>query len=244
MIKKITKPLLLLSIFLLTILAGSPILASSGSGEAAAVAPVPRSFNKKELATLQEHRDFAYIHADLDSDTWWDRFKRWFNSRLAMLFNTGKTTGMVLKVVFYLACGAIVVYALLKLMGIDTSSLFTRKSATAIRATQMAEEDIYAIDLEALLAEALQQKEYRKATRFLYLLALKSLSDKELINWQPGKTNREYYTELANHPSEAAFKQLGYYFEYTWYGNFMVSEASFSQIRDTAASLQKQIKAL
>ncbi len=244
MIEKITKLLFLASFFLLTVLAPSPLCGASGNEGAITATPAARSFNKKELTVFKAQKDFAYIYTDLDSDTWWDRLKRWFNKQLYELLNPGTTMGLVMRIVFYLACGAIVVYALLKLMGIDTNSLFSRNGTSVKRKQHPADENIHVINLETMLAEALQQQEYRKATRVLYLMALKSLSEKELIHWQPGKTNHEYYRELGNHPSEVHFKQLGYYFEYTWYGNFTVSEVSYQQISQIAESLQKQIKAL
>mgnify|MGYP000344738899 CR=1 FL=1 len=51
-------------------------------------------------------------------------------------------------------------------------------------------------DLEALLNEAITNKEYKIAIRFYYLLILKKLTETNVIDWKQEKTNEDYIREI------------------------------------------------
>jgi len=81
------------------------------------------------------------------------------------------------------------------------------------------EEDIREMDLEGMLSEALETANYKLAIRAQFLILLKKLTDKELIDWSIEKTNRDYIRELSKHPSIETFKQVTLGFELAWYGD-------------------------
>ena len=87
------------------------------------------------------------------------------------------------------------------------------------------------MDFEALIAEAIDQKEHKKAIRLYYLYALKKLADQDLIHWKPGKTNLEYQQELGSPEIRPYFGDLSYYFDYAWYGDFPVSQSLFEKVK-------------
>ena len=66
----------------------------------------------------------------------------------------------------------------------------------------------------------------------MFLFALKKLADAHLIKWIPGKTNDEYLFELRQHASRSNLQDLRYYFEYSWYGHFEVTEQTYQHIKD------------
>lgn len=89
------------------------------------------------------------------------------------------------------------------------------------------DEDIHSIDFTDEIELAIQQRNYRKATRLFYLRSLKLLSDADEIEWKINKTNTEYSREIKNKQRRADFDSLSLRFEYIWYGEFEVSEETY-----------------
>lgn len=93
-------------------------------------------------------------------------------------------------------------------------------------------ENIHEIDFTGDIQRAIDLKDYRLAVRLLYLRTLKDLTDRNLIDWQPNKTNRSYLREIIGKPElHAPFNSLTQQFEYIWYGDFPVNEGSFELIK-------------
>jgi hypothetical protein len=74
----------------------------------------------------------------------------------------------------------------------------------------------------------------------LYLQNLKILTDKDLIAWQPNKTNRDYQYELI--PAlQQTFKHITDVFEYAWYGQLHVSANDFAELKEDVLNFQKRL---
>ena len=56
---------------------------------------------------------------------------------------------------------------------------------------------------------------------------LKSLSDKNIIEWDIEKTNLDYQREIQNTEIKKNFRFLSYVYEYSWYGEFELTEDDF-----------------
>lgn len=97
--------------------------------------------------------------------------------------------------------------------------------------TQTVAEHIHEFDLEALLKQAIERKEYSVATRLYYLLAIKTLSEKKLINWKKDKTNRNYLNELSGTAHRNPFRELTNIFERVWYGEVPIEAKAFGAIQ-------------
>jgi hypothetical protein len=102
-------------------------------------------------------------------------------------------------------------------------------------------ENIHELDFNTLLDEAVQQQDYRRAIRLYYLHTLKQLTDRELIHWQPGKTNRSYIRELQAKALRTDFEKITALFEYVWYGGSRVTEAHFSATRQAFVAFNQLI---
>jgi Domain of unknown function (DUF4129) len=93
-------------------------------------------------------------------------------------------------------------------------------------------ENIHELNFADLIEQAVEQRNYRLAVRLYYLKTLKQLTDKNLIDWQPTKTNRSYLRELAVSPLSTDFEEITQQFEYVWYGDFPVSEPIFEELKE------------
>lgn len=92
------------------------------------------------------------------------------------------------------------------------------------------EQDIQVIDYSGLLEEAIANRNYRLAIRYLYIMTLQKLQNADLIQWHKEKTNRDYYYELP-HDYQPAFNDILRIYEYVWYGEFDASESLLGKMR-------------
>ncbi len=93
-----------------------------------------------------------------------------------------------------------------------------------------------------LIAQALEQKDYRGAVRYYYLFILKELSERELIDYEFDKTNADYLQELIATQLKQGFQRVTKLYDYIWYGNFSVTESDYRKAESTFVQLEKNIQ--
>lgn len=200
-----------------------------------------RSFSEEKLAELEQDERLKYPKAKVE-DSWWTKFKAWFFMKLAELFSGASRNGL-LEIIVYFLCAGLGAYLIFRFLDIDPTSFMKRSSANSMAGMRSGlAEDIHAVDFEKEIAAAVQQQEYKKAIRLLYLASLKQLTDSGLLHWEPGKTNSEYQRELRTTRFTAHFSSLGYYFEYAWYGDFPVNEQLYQQVARTYHQFKEQLE--
>ncbi|MNE27941.1 hypothetical protein D3C80_1213650 [compost metagenome] len=57
------------------------------------------------------------------------------------------------------------------------------------------------------------------------------MSEKHLIVWDVEKTNTDYLYELQNQSQKEDFAYLSYLYNYIWYGEFELDEATFEKAK-------------
>jgi hypothetical protein len=190
-----------------------------------------RKFDEAAVKKYSEQKEFIYDDVAPQSLSLWDRFWRWVWRLINSLFSGG-ITGSIIKYILIAVVIALVVFVVIKLIGLDYKFL-TGKSKTVAIPFEESLENIHEIDFDEQIDLALQSGNYRLAVRLLYLKTLKQLSDKELINWQPEKTNQAYVLELENENYKQEFNTLTNQFEYIWYGEFFIDKRSFEPINQS-----------
>lgn len=88
-------------------------------------------------------------------------------------------------------------------------------------------EDINEIDTRPTYDYALNTGDYRLAIRMQFIKVLQILSEKELISWEPNKTNRDYKIELFGKALYKNFEYLSYVYDNAWYGNKDITKDIF-----------------
>jgi len=147
-----------------------------------------------------------------------------------------------LEYIVYGLLGLIVLYLLIKfLLQNSVSSVFKTDDKT-IAGFSYVEENIEQIDFDKLINNALKETNYRLATRYLYLKSLKSLANKKTIEWHFDKTNSDYLNEINDSKLKGLFKRVSYIYDYVWYGEFPIDEASFNKNKDDFNQLIKTAK--
>ena len=107
---------------------------------------------------------------------------------------------------------------------------------------EIEEDNIYGIDFDVAIREALERKDYREAVRLKYLQTLKILTENGRIDWQLHKTPTQYTYEC----SDEDFLRMTRHFLRIRYGNFEATPeiyedmaAAYSSLFTLHSSLQK-----
>lgn len=139
---------------------------------------------------------------------------------------------------------AIIVFLLLLAWHLkENNLLFFRKKPAVIQSAPQEEllKDIFSIEYEAAIKDALCNNNYRLAIRLHYLQLLKKLSEKGMIQYQPDKTNFDYMLQVRQTPHYPEFSGLTRQYEYSWYGLFPISRAQYDQVDQLFTNFHKKI---
>ncbi|TYB77113.1 hypothetical protein [Bizionia myxarmorum] len=138
-----------------------------------------------------------------------------------------------------LALGAL--YLIIKfLLAAPMNAVFKTEEKT-MDAFSYIEENIQQVDFDNLIKSALDETNYRLATRYLYLKSLKSLTNKNIIDWHYDKTNSDYLNEISDDGIKQLFKRISYIYDYVWYGEFSIDETAFNKNQADFLTLNKRI---
>jgi hypothetical protein len=209
-----------------------------------------RTFDRNALAAYRKQPEFKYAEVD-ETPSWWTQFWRAFWNWVSHVFDFLKTKNhqsgffrTLLTMLEYLAIlagvGALV-FIILRIAGVDVMNIFRHKPASANLSYNESEENIHEINFDPEIENAVSQNNFRLAVRLLYLKSLKQLSDANMINWQPEKTNSTYINEINEIEQRQAFKLLTRQFEYVWYGEFQIDAAVFNNISTLFQQFKKRI---
>lgn len=176
-------------------------------------------------------KEFVYDHIAPEGESLWSRFWRWFWEWLNSISSGGSTqTYDLLKYFSLLVLATLVVLLVMKFIGLDLKIFSKKSKAVAVPYTESSD-NIHEISFQDEIEKAISAGNYRLAVRLFYLQSLKLLSDKDLIDWQPEKTNQAYLDELHHTDQQQQFVVLTRQFEYIWYGEFLIDQESFKRVR-------------
>ncbi|GAB3818024.1 DUF4129 domain-containing protein [Pontibacter rugosus] len=221
---------------------GTAAHAQSQDSVPAASQPIQvRLPDQKKLETLRADKDFQYYEQVQTGSTFWERLWYRVKNWLREVFYKGKASGIWEYVIYALIIGAIV-FIVVKMHNVDAGGLFGKKAVSSGTPYDVFEENIHELDLQALIEEAVVQRDFRKAIRLHYLQSLKQLTDAGLIDWKPGKTNRSYINEIHQPDTRKEFELLTSMFEYVWYGGAALGEAHFTTARAEFHQFNQHVK--
>jgi hypothetical protein len=143
---------------------------------------------------------------------------------------------------FIIALVAAVLYLIFILLNEGSGQWFHRHRNTSLKEYQTFNvETANPNDFKQLIHNAEKNNDYRLAIRYYYLLVLKSLSLKNIIDIEDDKTNVEYLNEISNNDLNRAFSKVLYVYNYTWYGEFSINTQQYHIARNNFQSLIKKI---
>jgi len=202
------------------------------------------------LDELRGQHDFDYLErpvprAEQQTDNawtrFWSRFFRWLRHQFSWL-GEYSYDGFWRWLIYGLLTAA-VVFVVLQLLQVDLSRVLGRAPRRAALDYETLSENIHELDFPAQLRAAEEAGNLRLAVRLGYLALLKQLTDRNLIAWQPDKTNHAYLRELASQrPAlRPPFAEATRQFEYVWYGELPLTPALYAEVRAAQVALGRQL---
>lgn len=184
------------------------------------------------MSTMENYAndsDFQYEGTPVNPESFRDRLLVFIFRMLNLLF--GNPVGyFIIRVILYATIGALVIVLINQLIGGNLINIFNKKNSRESFSLNINEEELENMDLQSLLDDALTQSNFSSATRYLYLITLKMLHERNLITWGIEKTNIDYENELKGHPISSIFNSLTSYYEFVEYGDFSIDKVGYKDV--------------
>ncbi len=200
-----------------------------------------RSFDKTVLEKLRKDGDFDYRQPPTVAESIWDRFLMWLDQLFGWILRSAVGTNWGRVFMYALGIGVLIIIIMMVLK-VDALRVFYSGADKGALNYQTFQENIHEMNFEKLIQESLDKKEYRNSIRLTFLFALKLLSDKQHVDWRPGKTNHDYLEELKKDELKIGFNELSFYFDYAWYGEFTVNEAMYQRVLTIFDNWRKKVE--
>jgi len=209
---------------------------------------VKKQFDENRINDYKNDASFDYS-IDTVSPSLYEQISEWFNrvfkKILSWFFDDIEAPlGFLmsfLNILPYLIA-VFVLYLIIKFfLKVDSRNILLGKSNKEIVNVQVDEELLHSKDLPKLIRLALEDKNYRLATRFQYVLLLQQLSNKELIVWEQQKTNEDYCKELQHKNIHIEFDAITRFYDFVWYGNFIINEEEYSKGMKNIQQIESKI---
>lgn len=200
-----------------------------------------RKFSQSEVEKLKADPDLIYTQPPTVAETLWDRFLQWLGWLIDSLFGKATTTDLG-RLLMYTIAIILTIVVIMMLLKVNAFRVFYSGADQGKQGYQVFHENIHEMNFDTLIQEATEKKEYRLATRLVFLYALKILSDKHLIDFSAGKTNHDYVEELQKGEIKTGLNELSFYFDYAWYGNFSISAEQFQKVKNTFTFWKEKLK--
>lgn len=205
---------------ILLAIAGRPDTLSVDSAVVADFKADPDFNYTRDIASASTYKDDSFI----------DYFFRWieriFDSVIPQS-TEGKTIWLIIAIM--------IIAGIIAYMFINKVGFFAGRGDDAI--DYEVADDIYSIDFDSRINEALRQRNYRQATRLTYLKTLRWLADNRRIDWALFKTPLQYTREETN----PRLLEMTNEFLRIRYGNFDATEQSYLDMHRNSEQLIDEI---
>ena len=199
---------------------------------------------KEDLSQKYQGNEFEYESSlEGESENFIARALRWVLNKIAETFgfDMDPATYEIVEFIFYGILIIFALYIIVRLLVGNKATAFFSKTSSKLAPLNIKEEHIESVDLEQFIKDALAQKNYRLAIRYMYLKALKELSFHNFISWHFDKTNLDYYREIESPQLKDNFKKVSYLYDYVWYGEFDIDEQGFANAQQDFERFTKNL---
>ncbi len=184
-------------------------------------AVVIKAPTKSQENKVLNNSDLTYKHATSDGRSLLDDFFAWLSETLF-----GQSDGSKIHSVRNVVMWTVFIIALIVAIWILRKSGFVTLLKQRTKKTQFnfseLTEDLNNINFKERIDKAEEEKDYRLATRWLFLNLLFVYDKQKLIAFEPYKTNIDYSYEIKNSGKRNSFSKLCKIYDYVWYGEYNI----------------------
>jgi len=135
----------------------------------------------------------------------------------------------------------IIIYFILKKYGWGIPLLNEEKSAKKQVLFSDIDKPLGQYDFDKIIKDFIEKKDFRMATRWLFIFLLFELEKKQHIRFEPQKTINDLKFEVKNKSYFQRFAEICLIFEYVWYGKFDLDDNSFHSIKNKIMELKDEL---
>ncbi|MBN2166401.1 MAG: hypothetical protein JW717_09010 [Marinilabiliaceae bacterium] len=196
-------------------------------------------YRKPSADTIKYYQslsEYQYEPVPKSNYSLWDKFLDWLRQHFRIRTDSNiDWVKLMLIILAAITFTVIIIY----LFGIKINGLllFSRKINKQQIETTSQTDDINDNRLNQYLENHIRNNNYREATRILYLICLRELDSNNLIKWDISKTNRDYFYEISHVGIKEKFRNIVRFYEYVWYGQFMIDVNGFNDMQNTVNSI-------
>ncbi|WP_164111450.1 MULTISPECIES: DUF4129 domain-containing protein [Sphingobacterium] len=188
-------------------------------------------------------KEFEYIESISDKLSFFDKLLDRISKILSDLFPQPK--GDFNEGVFNLLAviGAVVLIFLIYKFFVSRKKLYVHHDTDVENEEEQiafVERNLLQVDVQAYLSDALQQKNYTLAIRYLQLLNIQLLGRKGIVQWNQSKTNTELMEEVNNEELRQDFLACAVVFDYAWFGHFEITEDAYQKYAPRFIQFQRR----
>lgn len=195
-----------------------------------------REFNRE--LWKKEAQELDYVELETPEEI--EKEERFTERQIQSSENTNFSSG-AMNIILYIIVGLILV-GLIVFLIIQYKEDPEIKNQKIIIEEDLDIETTQKRELEIKVEKALELENYRLAVRIYFLIIIKSLSVRELINWQKRKTNYIYLKEIGDNQLKTQFATTIKLFEIVWYGRVQISEDEYKGIEPVFKDLIRAIE--
>lgn len=162
-----------------------------------------------------------------------ERIQEWVNSifgDVKPLSTNSEIIRTILRLLGILLSAFLLYFILRFFFDKDRRSIFGKRNKKLNIPREELHENIHEINFPEMILHFESKKDYRSAVRYQFLYLLKKMNAKNLITWNPEKTNRDYETEIKTE-LQPKYQRWSYIFEYVWYGEFAIDEREYNAFK-------------
>ncbi len=200
-----------------------------------------RHLEVSKIKSYSEQKEFDYRDQNARTMSIWDRFWSWFWEQFYRM-SQNKSVQKGFEIFIWIFSVSLILFAIYRLTGMERKFFFQGNRQGKPLNYSEEQEDIHAIDFTQAIQDAIERQQYRVAIRLMYLKNMKILSDRNLIQFRPNKTNTEYTRELQSTSYARGFEEITLVYEYAWYGEFPVERETFERLRNIFFEYEKSIR--
>lgn len=222
MSSRFIRQILFFIILLLPGFSGSALFAS-GFRAADSSHVAVRQPEAKFIEAYRSQKDFRYTIPPVQTSflsQLWNYIKNQFGS----WDEFSKTMPLVYKV---LMLGLLIFILFIVITKTQLFQLFYSDKAIETPAFKFSNTGDQPIDYDEAIRGQMEQRQYRLATRLLYLKVINLLRLKEIIHFSKEKTNVDYLRDLTNDDLKTRFFVITSIYNHVWYGDVEIAEEQF-----------------
>ncbi len=188
----------------------------------------------EKLESLKNNEDYNYNQEDSQTN-WWTDFKEWLAIQWERVFGEpfepNSLWGMFFEILPYIIIAIALILIVWFIAKNNPGNQIMRQHQNSKVILNEEEELLMKRNLDKLSEDAINQKQYRLAVRYLYLNCIKRLDIKNIIGYANDKTNYEYVKEIQFSEISKPFKTLTLAYEQIWYGQLVFDDMYFEKFK-------------